>query len=135
MNKFIMRLGTLVLIIGLLFGCSTDTNDLKEGNNSNSTEVAEEIVVITISKDEEEEIITEKEVSVEDGAILMDVLKENFSIEEEDGFITSIEGVAPEENEEKAWIYFVNGEAAMVGANEYELTSGDEVSFDLQSWE
>lgn len=67
----------------------------------------------------------------------MDVLKENFYVEtEQDGkFITSIERVAPKEGEEKAWMFTVNGEMANVGASSYELSPGDEVNFDLHSYE
>lgn len=137
MNKWMFRISSIILIIGLLFGCSaTDSNGNQTKNNStNSSEKQEEIVVIVISKDEGEEVITEKEVAIEKGAILMDVMKENFDLEEEGGFITSIDGIAPEEDEKKDWMYFVNDETAMVGAAEYELSAGDKVNFDLQSWE
>ncbi|HLR80009.1 MAG TPA: DUF4430 domain-containing protein [Bacillota bacterium] len=145
MNKWLLRLLTMLLVIGLVTGCSVNQDEQQETNkpgeqserteqNQSSTE-AEETVVITISKDEGEKIIAEQEIAIEADAILMDVLKDSFEIEEEGGFITSIEGVAPEDDEEKAWMYFVNGEMASVGAEEFELHPGDEVTFDLQAWE
>lgn len=143
-NKRFLQLITILSLVSFLFGCSAN-NDPQEADLNNkeseaeksesSSEVQEEKVVIIISKDEGSEIMTEKEISIEEGAILMDVMKENFDIEEEGGFITSIDGVAPAEDEKKAWMYFVNGEIAPVGAAEYELSAGDEVTFDLQSWE
>ena len=66
---------------------------------------------------------------------LLDVLKENFAVEESDGFITSIEGIEQDVDEKIGWIYFINDEMAMVGAAEYELEANDEVNFDLQEWE
>lgn len=142
MNKWLLRFFMMILMVGLVTGCVADQDESQETTNSRieqteneDTLEKEETVVITVSKDEGEKMIIEQEVPIEEDAVLMDVLKEHFEIEEEDGFITSIGGVAPEEGEEKAWMYFVNGEIASVGANEFELSPGDEVTFDLQAWE
>ena len=90
---------------------------------------------INVDKNENEEVITEKEIALEEGAILLDVMKEHFDIEEDDGFITSIDGVEQDVDAQLSWMYFVNDEMAPVGAGEYELSVGDKVNFDLQSWE
>lgn len=139
MRKLKWMLGSLMLMLGLLTGCggADDVPQAPEENeeSANPTEQAEETVTITLSEDEGEEVFEEKTVEIEDGAIVMDVMKENFDVEEEGGFIDSIDGIAPEEGEEKSWMYFVNDEMAMVGAEEYELEAGDEVVFDLQEWE
>lgn len=139
MRRLKWMLGSLMLMLGLLTGCggADDVPPATEENeeSANPTEQAEETVTITLSEDEGEEVFEEKTVEIEDGAIVMDVMKENFDVEEEGGFIDSIDGIAPEEGEEKSWMYFVNDEMAMVGAEEYELEAGDEVVFDLQEWE
>jgi len=144
MNKWMLRFGILIVAISLLVGCTSGDNNEDPATNHNQTEVNdnssvssenEETISIVISVDHGEEVITEKEVTIEDGAILMDILKEHLDIDEDAGLIESIEGVAQDEDEGKYWLYTVNGEEAMVGANEYELTSGDEVVFDLHSWE
>lgn len=146
MSKWLIRLFSALVIFGLLTACASEdaneeetasTNESSEEAESGqeSEEVSEDSVRITISKDEEAEFIHEKEIKIEEGDILMDVLKENFYVEEEDNFITSIERVAPKEDEKKAWIFFVNDEIAPVGAHEFELTPGDKIQFDLQSWE
>ncbi len=144
MNKWFIRLGSLLMVLGLLIGCASDTNDQNGTNNnlveqnqndSSSSEEAEEVVVITISKNHNEEVITEKEVAIEEGAILLDVMKENFDIEEDGGFITTIDGVEQDIDEQMSWMYFVNDEMPSVGAAEYELSVGDKVNFDLQAWE
>lgn len=145
MNKWLMRLGSLLMIIGLLVGCGSNTNDQditnnnqteqNQNNDNNTSEIAEEVIVVTISKNENEEVITEKEIAIEEGAILLDVMKENFDIEEDDGFITSIDGVEQDIEAQMSWMYFVNEEMVPVGAGEYELSVGDKVNFDLQSWE
>src|SRR5690625_4508912 len=101
MRKWMLRFGSLLLAISLLVGCTSgDNNGGQAVNNNNQQETNEnnletsqneDIILITISIDDGEEIVTEKEVPVEDGAILMDVMKENFDIEEDGGFINSIE--------------------------------------------
>lgn len=134
-----LKISSMILIMAIiLIGCHESTTEPPAQTDTQSKEQVveqEETVVITISKDEGEEVITTKEIPIQEGDLLMDVMKEHFTIEEENGFITSIEGIAPAEDEKKAWMYFVNGEMAMVGAAEYELSAGDEVTFDLQSWE
>lgn len=145
MNKWIMRLTALFFFIALLAGCGAG-QDTQENTQDNGTteapqeeqannEAEQETATITISKNEGEELIAEDEVTIEEGAILMDVLKENFEVEEEGGFINSIEGEVASEVEKMAWMYFVNDETASVGAAEYEVQPGDQITFDMQPWE
>ncbi|WP_240335272.1 DUF4430 domain-containing protein [Paraliobacillus sediminis] len=111
----------------ILLGCGqTETPD--ETTNAN-----EQAVNIVISTDNGEEVISDETIEIEENEILMDVLEENYEIEDVDGFITSIDGV--EQTDDKFWLYEVNDEEALVGANEYELSSGDEVVFDLHGME
>ena len=135
MNKWILRLMSLVVVMGLLVGCATDDANDKDTSNQDQAEQNEEMIVVTITKDKGAEEITEKEIPVKEGALLLDVMKENFEIEEENTFITSIDGIAQDVDAGIGWIYSVNGETASVGAAEYELTAGEEVNFDLQAWE
>ncbi|MFD1360590.1 DUF4430 domain-containing protein [Lentibacillus salinarum] len=146
MNKWWLPLAILLVVIGLMTGCGAGEENQTESNNGNlqtatnentDGELSEDEIRITISQDNGKEYIDEKEIAIEEGAILMDVLQENFYVEtEEDGqFITSIERVSAEEDEQKAWIFEVNGEKANVGAAEYELSPGDNVTFDYQAWE
>lgn len=143
MNQWFMRLASMLLVIGVLAGCSTDSNSSgdsstgteEKADSKENTEQNEETVVITLSKDNGEEVIDEKEVPIKENAILFDVMKENFEVEDDQGFITSIDGIAPEKGEEKSWMFFINDEMALVGAKEIELSAGDKVTFDLQAWE
>lgn len=133
MKKWLISFFTILATVFLLVGCSN--NPTSEQQNDMEATQDNEAVIISISEDHESEIITEKVIEIGDGDILMDVMKEHFAIEEEGGFINSIDEVAPAEGEEKAWMFFVNGEMAMVGAAEYELSTGDYIVFDLQAWE
>src|SRR5699024_12331540 len=100
-----MKIITMIIEVVLLFGCS---------NNNEAENEAEEAIdasiSITISEDEGEEIISEDEWDIEEGDVLMDVLKDHYDIEEDEGFIESIEGVSHEEDEDKGWMNCVNDE-------------------------
>ena len=70
-------------------------------------------------------------IEVEEGAILLDVMKEHFDIEEKDGFISAINGHEQNADENRWWLYDVNGEMAEVGAGDLELAEGDLVEWKL----
>lgn len=146
MKKWLTGLFVLLFLTVTLAGCS----DAQENNNDSAAPPAEteeqttgetetteneEVVVITISENEGEEVIAQEDVAIEEGDLLLDVMEEHFEVEHDDGFIMSINGIAPKAGEERSWMYFVNDEMPMVGAAEYELKPGDEVVFDLQAWE
>lgn len=147
MKKWLTYLSAMFLALGLLTGCSNgaDEGDISEENNTNTTvstnessgkeDLAEDEVRITISIDNGKESVAEEVVQVEEGDILMDVLKDTFYVEEDGGFITSIERVENDDEEGKYWMFFVNGEMAEVGAGDYELTGGEDIDFDLQAME
>ena len=85
MKKWMLQFGAIIMAAVLLVGCSS--NDETEQNTntrvstndtSNTEEVAEDSVRITISINEGEEFVTEQEISIEEGDILMDVMEEKF---------------------------------------------------------
>lgn len=138
------KLLVALLSLGILFGCSNDPSTNESSNNNTAEtvdkeETAAEIVTVVISKNNGEEIIEEKEIKIESGkeVTVMDVMQANFDVETQfDGaFVASINGVAGSEEEKTSWFYSVNGEEAMVGANEYKLEPEDKIEFDLHKWE
>ncbi|HLS66639.1 MAG TPA: DUF4430 domain-containing protein [Pseudogracilibacillus sp.] len=139
MKQSLLRFLYVFAAVLLITGCSTANNteeaEVETTETAEQEEVVESVITVTISEDEGEIVHDEKEIEIEEGAILMDVLKESFDIEEEDGFITAIDGIQADEGEQRGWMYYVNDEMAMVGAAEYELEEDDHVVFDLQAWE
>ncbi|MEF2291846.1 MULTISPECIES: DUF4430 domain-containing protein [Virgibacillus] len=144
MKQWLFRFGSFLVAIALLVGCGNDdsgttapSSNQPSENQVTQEEQAAETVLITISKDDGAEYLHEKEVPIEEGDTLMDVMEENFYVETEQNgeFITSIERLSAKEGEKKGWIYTVNGEMPNVGAAEYELKPGDKVVFDFQAWE
>ncbi|WP_430785482.1 DUF4430 domain-containing protein [Virgibacillus flavescens] len=140
MSRFKLLLVSLFSILIVLGGCSTGNDaDNKEKQTETSENVSsenqEESVTVSITKNKGEETLSEKKIEIEEEAILYDVMKENFEIKDDTGFITSIDGIEAKESEKMAWMVSVNDEMASVGAKELKLSPGDTVNFDLQSWE
>lgn len=127
MKKALHMLSALLLAAGILAGCGTTEQPQQ---NQQAEQQTEQQVTVTLSEDGEE--ISSKEVSFEEGDMLLDVMKENFEIEEDAGFITSIDGHAQDADAKKYWLFTVNEEMSPVGANEIELKDGDDVVFNLQ---
>ncbi|SDP45112.1 DUF4430 domain-containing protein [Halobacillus aidingensis] len=133
MKKWNTLLTAMILAVGMLAGCGT-----QEGSETSATQeeqVQEVTVQVQLSKNDGEEMIAEDEITVEEGTTLMEVMEDNYEVEQSEGFINSIEGIAGNQEEKMAWMYTINGDEAMVGANEYEVEDGDEIVFDYQSWE
>ncbi|SNZ10421.1 protein of unknown function [Terribacillus aidingensis] len=128
MKKVLHMLSALLLAAGILAGCGT--TEKSQQNNQQAEQQTELQATITLTEDGQE--ISTEEVAFEEGANLMDVMKENFEVEEEGGMITSIEGHSQNDGESKYWLYTVNGEMAQVGAADIELSDEDEVAFNLQ---
>lgn len=145
MNKWLKFLSIMLLSFVFLAACGNNEG-AEENESSNTTvstnessgedqELAEDEVRITITIDDGNENVSEEVVQVEEGDILLDVMKDTFYVEEDSGFITSIERVSDDADEGKYWMFFVDGEPSQVGAGEYELNGGEEITFDLQSME
>lgn len=134
----------LLLVLSLsfvLYGCSTtETLDTSSEGIVSSEEVsseAAETVSVTISLTDGGTVIagSEKTIEVEAGANLLAVMKENYTIEEADGFITAIDGQTQVEQtadtKAKYWLFDVNGEPSMVGAADVALQEGDVIVWNL----
>ncbi|GEN53870.1 DUF4430 domain-containing protein [Halobacillus faecis] len=133
MKKWNTVLTAMILAVAVLAGCGTQEEN--ETSATQEEQVQEVTVQVQLSKNDGEEMMAEDEITVEEGTTLMEVMEDNYEVEQSEGFINSIEGVAGNQEEKMAWMYTINGEEAMVGANEYEVEDGDEIVFDYQSWE
>lgn len=129
--RIVKLLIAMILTTGILFAC--DTGDSEQ--ETAQTEQAEVQVEIIISQEHGEEVLEEEAFAVEEGTNLMEVLKNNFDIEDEGGFINSINGVKAEDGEPYFWSIQINGEDAVVGAEDYIIEDGDQIELDFHSWE
>lgn len=117
---------------------STDTTSQETSSVVEDASTEDVVTVeVTISVTEDGELIEngEQVVEVEEGALLLDVMKENFEIEETDTFINTINGVEQDANANKWWLFDVNGEMAQKGAAETELKAGDLIEWKLEAYE
>ena len=125
----------------VLFGCSpteeTETSSVLQESTAAVSSEAAETVSVSISLTDGGTVIagSEKTIEVEAGASLLDVMKENYTIEEADGFITAVDGQSQVEQtadtKAKYWLFDVNGEPSMVGAADVALQEGDVIVWNL----
>lgn len=126
MKKSLVIVAVFVSMLGFV-GCTStpETND----TTTSTSQSKENEISLTISLIKEDEVIDEKEITVAEGSNLMDAVKENFEIKEDNGMITSIEGIEQDTKESYFWTYTINDEMIMTGANETALHEGDKVVF------
>lgn len=121
---------SLLLVVGVIAGCSQV--DEKE---STVEQVEQVESVVSIQVVDIDGTLIDKDAVISDGDVLMDVLKENFEVEETDGFINGIDTVVADADNKEFLAIYVNDEMAMVGANELELNNGDKVEIVVETWE
>lgn len=112
---------------------TTQPNEVEESTSLSSEQVDAETITTTIvvAVDGEEIEDGNRTIEVEPGTVLLDLMKQEFDIEETDTFITSINGHEQDTEAGRYWLFNLNGEMAPVGAAELELEDGDVVDFNL----
>ncbi|AGE31355.1 TPA: DUF4430 domain-containing protein [Enterococcus faecium] len=128
------KLATLLTVfIGLFImtGCQSNQNDQASSKASTqaTSEVAKSSALIKLTDSDKE--ITSKTVTYKSGESLLVILKANFEVKERDGFITSIDGHAQDESQNKYWTFTINGKMGEKGAGETTLDNDDQVVFNL----
>lgn len=118
----------------VLTGCSTTDTAVESSSEAAVSSVVEESISVTIQVSVDGEGVDDltKTLEVEEGAILLDVMKEHYEIEETDTFINTINGYQQDDANGKYWLFDVNGEMGMKGANETELQEGDVIEWKLE---
>lgn len=135
----IFKLGLIVATTFSLAACGDTTTQEADTSTAKSSTLVEQqakeviSIVISLEQDGEEVEGATKELEVEEGATVLEVLKEQYEVSEEEGFIFSINGIEQDEETGKYWMYEVNDEQPTVGATEYELKDGDQVKWFLNA--
>jgi len=65
---------------------------------------------------------------------LLELMQRKFLVEDDNGYITSIQGKEATASDRTAWMYDINGEMALVGAGDYRIKDGDVYHWDLRKW-
>lgn len=115
-----------------LVACGTEATETAESINQ-----ANDLIEVTINVAVDGETIEDGSITsnVEEDAVLFDVMEASFDVEDEDGFITAINGYEQDEDANKYWLFDLNGEMAPVGAQDLKLSDGDVVDFNLEELE
>ena len=102
-----------------------------------SSETASSETASSATDAEDGELIKDGEqvVEVPEGALLLDVMKDYYTIEESETFISAINGVEQDGAAGKWWVFDLNGEMALTGAAETELQAGDLIEWKLEVFE
>lgn len=117
----------IILLAGVvLFGLFT-TVGAAESDTIN-------IKVILSENNGENPIVYYFKLSKDTNYTLLELMERKFVVEQENGFITSIQGRAASTKERTAWMYEINGQMAMVGAADYRIKDGDVYHWDLRKW-
>ena len=133
MKKWLLLLASTLVLVGC--GQTTQTEETASTPVESSEQAVLAEVTVSVTVDGEEIDEGEQVLEVEEGAILLDVMKEHYELEEADGFISAINGYEQDEEAGKYWLFDLNGEMAEVGAAELELSDDDLVEWKLEAFE
>ncbi|MFS1663156.1 DUF4430 domain-containing protein [Streptococcus sp. zg-JUN1979] len=111
----------LTLLSVVLVACSNTTTT----NTSQSSEQAGKVELVV----KEDSNTLDETVTFSDGETVLDVLKDNYKVEEKSGFITAIDGISQDEAAGKYWMFKVNDKVADKAANQIKVKDGDKIEF------
>lgn len=104
----------------LLAACAKDDANKKPESDE---------VKVTVSVKPEGEKAEKKEVIVDQDDSVLDALDEAFDVEDDDGFVTEIDGHKQNPAKNLYWMYKVNDKMATKGAEENIVKNGDQIEF------
>ncbi len=119
------KISILLTLLPFLFLTACGT-----GQDQNTSESIQ--ITLTITHDESTD---SQELTVESDDTVMEILKENHTVVEENGLITEIDQVSQNPSSNTYWMYKINGMLAEKGANDQSVSEGDEIEFYLESFE
>ncbi|MER2173096.1 MAG: DUF4430 domain-containing protein [Carnobacterium sp.] len=132
-----------LVLIGLtalsLVACGETTRQESDSSAAKSTSLVDDqtketlSIDIALEQDGKEVATATKKLEVSEGTTVLEALKKEYEVVEEDGFIASIEGMKQDKEAGKYWMYEVNNTEPTVGAAEYELKDGDQVKWFLNA--
>lgn len=79
--------------------------------------------------------VTSRDAAIVEGSTVFDLMTAcGIPFEEEGGFVTSINGISQDKEAGSYWIYYINGEMGQVGAGEYIVQEGDQITWKLEKF-
>ena len=132
-----LKVGFIVLTALSLAACGDTTT--KEANSSEQSNLVgnqtKEMITIVSSLEQDGKEVdgATKKMEVEEGTTVLEVLKDQYEVVEEGGYIVSVDGMKQDEEARKYWMYEVNDKEPTVGAAEYVVKDGDQVKWALNA--
>lgn len=132
-------IGVLIVavILGFLFSDTQDfMSSIESQEDTEQFEPREDLAIISVFGEDGEIEGSPVEINVDHETDVLAYMVENFSVEgDEEGFITSIDGVEQDDSEGLYWLYYINEEMPSVGAGDYIVEDGDLIEWKLESFE
>lgn len=125
MKKLLIYLA-LAFSLATLAACGKN-EAAKPTNSTNNHQSKVQGQVTLILKTEKES--KKKSVEFKKGDTVLDVLKEIYPVQENDGFITEIDGISQDKEKGIYWMFDVNGKIGEKAANQLKVQDGDEIKF------
>lgn len=123
----------------LLTGCVNNEENSKQDDTDKAD--TDELVTVEFEFDIDDDIYNideskiNKTVELSEDTSLLNAMREQYDVKDEEGYITSIEGYEQTQEKNAYWLYEINDEFAQVGAAEYILEDGDVISWELETSE
>ncbi|WP_256993288.1 DUF4430 domain-containing protein [Enterococcus hirae] len=128
LKKFIVLLAALSSMI-VMTGCQSPTTTEQSSAQSQATTKK-----VTIILQEEGKELSAKNVTYQPNQTLLELLKKQFSVKEDNGFVTAIDGHAQDKDKGLYWTFTINGKMAEKGANDIKLSPNDQIVFNLATF-
>ena len=116
----------LALSLVTLAACGkNEAAKLTSSTNNHQSKVQGQVTLI-LKTDKESK---KKSVEIQKGDTVLDVLEEVYPVQENDGFITEIDGISQDKDKGIYWMFDVNGKLGEKAANQLKVEDGDEIKF------
>lgn len=117
----------IFLALSLVTLAACGKNEAAKLTRTSSQQSQSQGKVTLILKTEKES--KKKAVNIQKGDTVLDVLEEVYPVQENDGFITEIDGISQDKDKGIYWMFDVNGKLGEKAANQLKVENGDEIKF------
>ena len=117
----------MVLALSLVTLVACGKSEAAKLTRTSSRQSQSQGKVTLILKTEKES--KKKSVNIQKGDTVLDVLGEVYPVQENDGFITEIDGISQDKDKGIYWMFDVNGKLGEKAANQLKVENGDEIKF------
>lgn len=125
MKKLLTYLFLALSLVTLATCGKNEATKLTSSTNNHQSKVQGQVTLILKTEKESKK----KSVEIQKGDTVLDVLEEVYPVQENDGFITEIDGISQDKDKGIYWMFDVNGKLGEKAANQLKVEDGDEIKF------